>query len=312
MVHCGLCSWAEKALIQSGEFYPKGVNTAEGRLRYYAEAFDVVEVDASFYAIPAEETVVRWSERTPADFVFHAKAYALLTGHGAELGSIPPEVRDLLTVEDLGKGRVVVKEREPLEAAFRLFREAFMPLKAAGKMGITVFQYPSQFVCRPGNFDYILFCREAMGDFPIGVEFRNGSWLASEKRESVFSFLRDHSITYIVADEPQYGSFATVPFVPEVTSQVAYFRLHGRNREHWLKKGVGTSQRYKYSYSDEELKEFVAPVLEASDKARETFVMFNNHGSPAIQNAAQLRRMLKGRGGERKSLRRDASPGIQG
>lgn len=311
MIHCGLCSWAEKALIRSGEFYPKGVNTAEGRLRYYAETFDVVEVDASFYAIPAEETVVRWAERTPADFVFHAKAYALLTGHGAELGSVPPEVRDLLTLEDMGKGRVIVKEKEPLKAAFRLFREAFIPLKTAGKMGITVFQYPGQFVCHPRNFDYILFCREAMADFPIGVEFRNGSWLTPDRRESVFSFLRDHGITYIAADEPQYGSLATVPFVPEVTNQVAYFRLHGRNRENWLRKGIETSQRYKYSYADEELKEFVTPVLAASEKARETFVMFNNHGSPAIQNAARLRQMLKGRDTERRSLTREASPGMQ-
>jgi len=310
MIHFGLCSWAEKSLIQSREFYPKGVNTAEGRLRHYAGIFDAVEVDSSYYAIPAEKTVAQWAERTPADFVFHVKAYALLTGHAADLRSIPPEVRDMLSAEALKEDRIVVKERGPLEAAFRVFREAFRPLKEAGKMGITVFQYSGQFICQPRNFDYILFCREAMGDLPIGVEFRNGSWLTPERRESVFSFLKDQDITYVAADEPQYGSLATVPFIPEVTSDVAYFRLHGRNRENWLKKGVETSQKYDYSYSDDELEEFVPPVLEVSGKARETFVMFNNHGSPAIQNAARLRQMVKESSRKRRSLMHKSSENV--
>lgn len=291
MIHFGLCSWAEKTLVQSREFYPKGVNTAEGRLRYYANMFDVVEVDSSYYAIPSEKTVSQWAERTPAGFVFHVKAYSLLTGHSADLRSVPPEVRDMLSVDALRKDRIMVKEKKPLEAAFRVFKEAFKPLKEADKLGIAVFQYSGQFVYRPQNLDYLLFCREAMGDMPMGVEFRNGSWLTPETRGSVFPFLRKHGITYIAADEPQYGNPATVPFIPEVTTDTAYFRFHGRNKETWLKKGIGTSLRYEYSYSDEELKEFVPPVFEVSRKAKETFVMFNNHGSPAIKNAARLRQI---------------------
>ncbi len=291
MIRIGMCSWAEKTLVQSREFYPKGVNTAESRLRYYANIFDVVEVDSSYYAIPAEKTVRQWAERTPAGFVFHVKAYALLTGHSADLMSIPPEVRAMLPADALRKDRVMVKEKTPLEAAFRVFKEAFRPLKEAGKLGISVFQYSRHFIHKPENLDYILFCREAMGNVPMGVEFRNGSWLTPETRGSVFPFLRKHGITYIAADEPQYGNLATVPFIPEVTTDTAYFRLHGRNKETWLKKGIGTSLRYQYSYSDEELKEFVPPVFEVSRKAKETFVMFNNHGSPAIKNAARLRQI---------------------
>jgi uncharacterized protein YecE (DUF72 family) len=292
MIHVGMCSWAEKTLIKSGEFYPKGMNTAEKRLRYYAGVFNVVEVDSSYYGIPAEKTVSQWAERTPTDFIFHIKAFALLTGHSADLSSIPPEVRDMLPSGILKKGRVAVREREPLEAAFRVFREAMRPLKEAGKLGIAVFQYPQQFVCRSLNLDYILFCRDAMGDIPIGVEFRNGSWLTPDRAGTVFTFLREHGITYIAVDEPQYSNLSTVPFIPEVTTDIAYFRLHGRNRENWLKKGIETSLRYDYSYSDDELKEFVPSILQVSGKAMETFVMFNNHGSPAINNAVKLRQMI--------------------
>jgi uncharacterized protein YecE (DUF72 family) len=294
MIHIGSCSWTEKSLIKSREFYPKGVSTAEQRLRYYASNFDVVEVDSSYYAIPAEKTVVQWAERTPRDFIFHIKAYALLTGHSADLRAIPPEVRDMLPAESLKKDRVALKEKGPLEAAFRLFREALRPLAETGKAGIVVFQYPPFFAYRTQNLDYILLCRELMKGFGIGVEFRHGSWLTPGTGGSVFSFLRENGITYIAADEPQYGNLSTAPFVPEVTTEIAYFRLHGRNRENWFKRGGETSLRYDYLYSDEELREFITPVGEAAKKAKETYVMFNNcHLGYSMKNALRLREMMK-------------------
>lgn len=298
-IRFGSCSWTEKSLIKSGGFYPKGVNTAEERLRYYASRFDVVEVDSSYYAIPAEKTVRQWADRTPEDFVFHIKAYALLTGHSSELAAVPPEVREMLPAEELKKRRITLKWKEPLRAAFRLFREAFGPLKEANRMGITVFQYPPYFTYGTRNLDYILFCREMMGDFPVGVEFRHGSWLTAEKHKSVFSFLRENRMTYITADEPQYGNLSTAPFIPEVTTDIAYFRLHGRNKENWFRKDVETTMRYDYLYSDDELREFISPVLEMAKRARKTYVMFNNcHLGYSMKNAIRLREMMKEKGTE--------------
>ena len=293
MIHVGSCSWTEKSLIKSREFYPQGVSTAEARLRYYAGMFDVVEVDSSYYAIPAERTILQWVERTPHDFIFHIKAYTLLTGHSAELGSVPPGVRDLLPAEVLRRNRITVKEIEPLEEAFRLFRNAFRPLAEAGKMGIVVFQYPPFFGYSFQSLDYILLCRELMKDFHIGVEFRHGSWLAPGRVESVFSFLREHGIGYIAADEPQYNNLSTVPFVHGATTDIAYFRLHGRNRENWFERGGETSLRYDYFYSDKELKEFLTPVFTEAKRTRETYVMFNNcHLGNSMKNALRLREML--------------------
>lgn len=294
MIHFGSCSWTEKTLIKGGEFYPKGANTAEKRLRYYAGIFDVVEVDSSYYAIPSEKTASNWAERTPPDFIFHVKAYAPLTGHGADLRSVPPEVRDMFSSESLGKNRVTLKEKEPLRAAFRLFREALRPLMRTNRIGITVFQYPPYFTYESQNLDYILFCREMMEDFRVGVEFRHGSWLLAEKRKEVFSFLRENGITYIPADEPQYGNLSTIPFVPEVTTDIAYLRFHGRNKENWFRKGVETSLRYDYLYSDDELRDFMPSVLELSKRAKETFVMFNNcHAGYSMKNSLRLREMMR-------------------
>jgi uncharacterized protein YecE (DUF72 family) len=293
MIRVGTCSWTEKSLIQSKEFYPKGVNTAEERLRYYSEKFDVVEVDSSFYAIPSEKTVSLWAERTPPGFIFHMKAFALLTGHSADLKAVPPEVRDLLPIESLARNRVTVKEKKPLEVAFGLFKTACEPLRQAGKMGIVVFQYPPFVIRKKRNLDYILFCREMMEGFHIGIEFRHGSWLTGDNRDSVFGFLREHQLTYIAADEPQYGTLATVPFVPEVTTDIAYFRFHGRNKDTWLKKGLETALRYDYLYTDEELREFVPPLASADKKARVTYAMFNNcHGASATRNATRLKQLI--------------------
>ena len=294
MIYYGSCSWTEKSLIKSREFYPKGINTAEERLRYYSSTFDVVEVDSSYYAMPSMEMVSRWAERTPPVFLFHIKAYALLTGHSVDLKTIPLELRDMLSSDSLKKDRIALREKKSLQMAFGLFKKALNPLAETHKAGVVVFQYPPYFVYKPQNLEYILFCRDMMEDFRIGVEFRHGSWLTPDRRNGVFSFLRDHGITYITADEPQYGNLSTVPFIPQVTTDIAYFRLHGRNKETWLKKGIETSLRYDYLYSDEELKGFVPSLVKIDNMAAKTFVMFNNcHLGYSMKNALRLREIMK-------------------
>src|SRR4030088_2708381 len=77
----GTASWTDKTLIASGRFYPAKDNTPEGRLRYYASQFPLVEVDSSYYAIPEARMAQLWAERTPPSFLFNVKAFRLLTGH---------------------------------------------------------------------------------------------------------------------------------------------------------------------------------------------------------------------------------------
>jgi uncharacterized protein YecE (DUF72 family) len=298
MIRIGTCSWSEKTLVQSGVFYPAEARTAEARLRYYTSHFDTVEVDSTYYAIPEQRTAWLWDARTPHDFTFHIKAYAALTGHGIDPRTLPTDIRGLVADSPRSGRFVYIKERETIRAIGQSFLEALLPLKRAGKLGLMVFQFPPWFQHNRANMDYILFSKQLMDDLPLAVEFRHGSWLSASKASKVFDFLTDNRITYIAADEPQYGNLVTVPFVPRVTTDTAYFRFHGRNAENWLKKNIETSLRYAYSYSDEELKEFIPPLEEAESGAKTTYAMFNNcHRGNATSNATRLRQLLVDSGG---------------
>ena len=291
VIRIGTCSWAEKSLIESGTFYPEGVTTPEQRLRYYADKLDTVEVDSSFYAIPTRHMVSAWAERTPPGFLFHVKAYGALTGHGIAPGTLPLELRELLPAADRGLDNVHVAEPSLLKELARASVSALEPLRAARRLGFVVFQFPPWFGYKKANLDYLLYCKELMAGLPVAVEFRHGSWLTRHHSGSLFDFLREHKMTYITCDEPQYGTLATAPFVPEVTTAMAYLRLHGRNAENWL---THATPRYDYLYGAAELLEFARVARRLSERARMVFVMFNNcHAGHAASNALQLRELLK-------------------
>jgi len=297
MIHIGTCSWTEKTLIKSREFYPKEVRSAEDRLRFYAEGFDTVEVDSSYYAIPDVRNAQLWAERTPKDFIFHVKAFGPLTGHGVEPKTLPAEVIRSLPSADRERKYVYIMDQEPLQIIGRRFVEAMAPLTQSGKLGFVVLQFPPWLHYKDANLDYILSRASLIKGLDAAVEFRHGSWLSPCNRETVMDFLRKHGITYVPADEPQYGNLATVPFSPEVTTETAYFRFHGRNKKNWLEKGLETSLRYDYLYSEEELQKFVPPLLAADRKAKAVYAMFNNcHGASAIRNARRMQEIIRARG----------------
>jgi uncharacterized protein YecE (DUF72 family) len=290
VIRIGTCSWAEKSLIESGSFYPAGVSTPEGRLRFYASHFDTVEVDSSFYAIPTSRMVSAWAERTPPGFLFHVKAYGALTGHSVSPGTLPQQLREMLPAADRDQESVQVAEPALLRALARESVDALEPLKAAHRLGFVVFQFPPWFGFKNANLDYLLYCKELMAGLPIAVEFRHGSWLTHHHQGALFDFLRSHKITYITCDEPQYGSLATAPLLPEATTSVAYLRLHGRNAENWL---THATPRYDYLYEESELEMFAALTLRLGARARLVFVMFNNcHLGHAAQNALQMQDIL--------------------
>lgn len=293
-IHVGTCSWTEKTLIESGEFYPKDVTSAEARLRYYASHFDTVEVDSTYYAIPDRRTTMLWIERTHEHFVFHIKAYGALTGHSIDPRSLPKDIRSLLSTEEQSAERLSIRDSETYRAIAERFKDVLRPILDAGKLGVIVFQYPPWFHRSTKNMEYILNAQEVMGDFPVAVEFRHGSWLTEDVRDTIFRFLADHHLTYVAADEPQYGSLATIPFIPEATTDIAYFRFHGRNRENWFKKGVETSLRYAYNYSDREIEDLKQGIERVAKKVKTVYAMFNNcHGSFAVKNAMRLNELFR-------------------
>ena len=292
-IRVGTCSWAEKSLIDSGEFYPKAAMSAEERLKYFAASFDTVEVDATYYAIPSLHTVELWAERTPPGFTFHVKAYGALTGHGIDPRTLPRALRELLPAAEREKRSVQIVDPPLLQTVADAFVASLAPLRAAGKLGLVVFQFPPWFWYKRADLARLLSCRELMGGLPLAVEFRHGSWLSDRHRSEVFGFLREHGLCYVTADEPQYGTLATVPFLPEVTTDVAYLRLHGRNAYTWLKKGGETSARYDYLYATEELAAFAGVARQLAARSRVVFVMFNNcRAGHAMKNALEMLHLL--------------------
>src|SRR3954470_4544898 len=93
-------SWADPGFVQG--WYPRGM-AARDRLEWYAQRFEYVEVNSSFYAVPAQKTVARWAEITPDDFSFDVKLHRLLSRHSAGLDSLPPDLRDDAVTNERGR-----------------------------------------------------------------------------------------------------------------------------------------------------------------------------------------------------------------
>jgi uncharacterized protein YecE (DUF72 family) len=303
----GTCSWADKTLIDSA-WYPIEAKSPAERLRFYAAQFPIVEVDSTYYALPPERNAEAWVERTPPDFTFDVKAYALFTQHPAQISMLPKEMRAALPPELAAKRNLYLKDAPPeiVDEAWKRFNDALLPLDSAGKLGTVLFQFPPWFLPGTDNRDYILQARERLGQYQMSVEFRNSLWMADEQRqERTLTFLADNAIPYVCVDEPQ-GFKSSVPPVVAATAPVAVLRLHGRNAYTWEQKGIGAADRFDYLYSDDELSDLLASVRALAEQAREVHVLFNNcHRDYGVRNARQIAEML---GATRPQRKRALSP----
>ncbi|MDY6989216.1 MAG: DUF72 domain-containing protein [Thermodesulfobacteriota bacterium] len=290
-IRVGTASWTDRTLIKSGTFYPRQVTTAEGRLKFYAEHFDTVEVDSSYYALPSERNAVLWTKRTPPGFVFHMKAYSMLTGHPTLVKSIPKVLQQEIPRAILEKAQAKAFPKEIVEAAFDMFQSALRPLKEAGKLGGLLFQFPPWFVPSARSYAWLEMVREKLPDQALAVEFRNWRWITFPEKGKALSFLKEHHMSYVIIDAPWIKGWEA-PLA--VTAPMVYLRFHGRNRENWFKKGVATVERYRYLYNEEELEQWAEKATKVHVKADETFVLFNNcYENYGVENAKALKRLLQ-------------------
>jgi uncharacterized protein YecE (DUF72 family) len=275
-IRVGTSSWTDKTLVASG-WYPKGADTPEERLRYYASRFDVVEVDSTYYGLPSERNAVLWTERTPPGFLFHIKAYSAMTGHPTRTRALPKEIREGLP-EDAGE-RVYPRDlpSDAIERIWEMFRSALMPLHSAGKLGVVMLQYPEWLVPSKRSRREILEARDRLPDYDIAVELRQRKWFESEDdAEKTLDFLRGEGIPFVCVDMPQ-GFPTSIPPVAEATSdRYAFVRFHGRRSETWGKRGVPVIERFKYDYPEEELQEWAPRVRSLAERTREAHALFNN------------------------------------
>jgi uncharacterized protein YecE (DUF72 family) len=296
-VRIGTCSWADESLTK--HWYPRGVRSGEERLRYYAERFDTVEVNSTYYRLPETATVANWAARVPDGFVMHVKAFGLMTRHPVTADVLPPDLREQMPVDD--KGRVDRPPRELRGQVFELFHDALEPLRSAGKLGGILLQFPPYVVYRDASLDYLRWAAEELrGDHAL-VEFRHRSWLDEDNRAATLSFLEELGATHVIVDAPKTEAKNLVPTVLAVTSPTVYVRFHGRNAATWNARGGSAAERFDHLYAEDELAEWVEPLHDLSAQAEQSYALFNTNNwsrrgdgwaAQAPANAALLRRLL--------------------
>jgi len=238
----------------TGRVYPEGL-PARDQLSYYAREFSTVELNVTYYRVPDSAMVEGWARKTPDGFLFAVKAYQGLT-----------------------------HEREQPE--FAPFVEALQPLVAAGKMGCILAQFPNSFRPLPENHDYLKRLRDGLGGLPAVVEFRHASWFNLR----TFELLRTLGLGFCSVDEPKLPGL--MPRVAAATGPVAYVRFHGRNASKWYNHKEAW-QRYDYTYTAEELQEWVPKIRQLDASAEVTLVYFNNHfEGQAVKGAQDLGQLL--------------------
>ena len=235
-----------------GPFYPP--HTRQGdMLACYARHFAAVEINFTFYQIPALATIERMAAASPPGFLFWVKANQQFT-HEQDLSNAPA------------------------------FLDALSPMSAAGKLSGVLLQYPQSFHRTLANRKALAAATAAMSSVPLAVEFRHRSWDDAATLES----LRQRNLTLVVPDVPKIGDLYAPP--PLATSNTAYLRLHSRNAEKWY---AGMAERYDYSYSDQEMREILQAWSGTVGRVDRVYAMFNNcHRGQAAQNAESFRRIL--------------------
>ena len=288
-VRVGTASWTDRTLIESG-WYPPEADTPEKRLRYYARQFALVEVDATYYALPAERTAMAWAARTPAGFTFNVKAFSLFTQHPTPVTALPKDLRP--AAEKTGKDRIYLKDVDQavVDQVWERFLGALDPLRAERKLGAILLQFPPWFPIGRARKDYIVACAERAAPDRVCIEFRNRTWMTPDNQEETLGFLERHRLPYVGVDMPQ-GHRDSIPPVLAATSDLAVMRLHGHS-DKWDSKDI--HERFGYRYTTDELTDWAAKAAGLARDADDTHVLFNNcYRDYAQVNAQQLAELLK-------------------
>jgi uncharacterized protein YecE (DUF72 family) len=284
----GTSSWADPGFVE--EWYPPGMASRD-RLPWYAQRFDAVEVNSSFYAIPEPGTVARWAEITPDGFVFDYKLHRALSRHAAQVDSLPPDMREGLDVGPRGRVRLTPALERDLVARTL---EAVSPLEQAGKFGAFLLQLTPSFSPRRHELDELSGLIEALGDRPLAIEFRHRGWVEGERLETTLDWLSEHRAAFVAVDAPKAAEVPIMPDIDAVTRpDLAYIRLHGRNAEGYLK-GKSVAERFGWDYADDELREVAERARRMAEDAEFVHVMFNNNRGADAPTSARKFRMLMG------------------
>ena len=266
----------------NGTFYPpRGTRGFRGsdELSYYAEHFDTVEVNSTFYRQPSAPTTARWVAQTPAGFEFSVKLYQAFT-HVTPVGRGPVPDRT---------ARPASTVPQPAPGDADLFKAGIDPIAASGKLGPLLAQFPPGFHCSPESLDYIAGLLDTLRGYPVAVELRHRSW--SDAGAATADLLGRFQAAWVQIDEPKFRFSIRQDLAPNL-ERFSYMRLHGRNAAQWWSPDAA-EDRYNYLYSREELKPFAAAATEGRAETRKAYLYLNNHfAAKAVVNAAILKHEL--------------------
>jgi uncharacterized protein YecE (DUF72 family) len=235
-----------------GGFYPAGTR-AGGMFDFYARHFGAVELNFSFYRMPAAATMLKLAKASPDGFGFWVKAY-----------------QDITHKQDLSPARE--------------FLASLAPLRDAGKLAGVLMQFPQSFHRTPPNRQYLARAIDELAQVPTAIEFRHATWDDPATVEG----MGQRNVTLVIPDVPALPGLYRP--APAITSETGYLRLHSRNASNWY---AGMAQRYDYSYSARELGAIVSQWETLAQHAKQVYAFFNNcHGGQAAQNAEAFRKML--------------------
>lgn len=294
-IRIGVASWTDPSMTAPGVFYPDHVTTPEARLRYYASRFPLVEVDSTYYAIPARRLAELWVDRTGDDFVFNVKAHALMTGQPSEVSRLPKEIREALPAGLAKKSRIYATDlpAEIRDVVWASFLSALEPLRSSGRLGALLLQYPRWVGPSRANAAMIEDARERLEGWCAAVEFRNRAWFDERTRDRTLALLRRNGLAHVSVDSPP-GFASSVPAIAEATSPaLAVIRFHGRNTDTWEAKVTRVSDRFRYLYEETQLREWLPRIHAISEQTQEVHLVFNNcYGNYGTTNALEMAGLL--------------------
>jgi uncharacterized protein YecE (DUF72 family) len=252
----------------NGIFYPDAASKPPkfDELAFYAERFNTVEINSTFYGQPRATVSLGWVRRTPPGFEFAVKLYQKFTHPAMSTDKSPVAQADI-----------------------DAFKAGIDPLAASGRLGPLLAQFPPSFKASPEAHIYLEWLLETFRDYEVAVELRHRSW--SDAAQAVHDRLHAHGAAWTQIDEPKFRFSIRQDFWPNIRG-FYYMRLHGRNAAQWWKHDQA-EDRYNYLYSEAELTPIADAVRTARALVKKQYVYLNNHfAAQAVADAAMLRHML--------------------
>jgi uncharacterized protein YecE (DUF72 family) len=240
------------------------------KLAYLSGFFDTVEINSSFYAVPACRETERWLrsvDRNP-QFRFCVKLFKQFT-HGMDIKEGSPE----LNQDSLSR-----------------FKESFNPMLHAGKLGALLIQFPYRFHWGEKTREYLSRLFDEFCGYPAVLEVRHLSFL----EDAFVEFLGQKRVGFANIDQPQVSrslppTSILIPHCP------GYLRFHGRNANNWFAENATVASRYDYDYSPEEFERYLGMVEKVKQKGGILYIIFNNHyRAQQIKNALEFLHRLTG------------------